>query len=173
MTSAVLEKALERALLLRIPILMASTTGATAEAMLDLIGAKEVRLIVATHRERRVPPELRLREGIRKRLSGKGHIVFEDRTLPLPVKWARWLTKTFGISALGRGERKIAEQFGTGGRVCFNIARQALGRGLIGAGQTVVAVAGKEAGAEIALLLKADESESCGIQFLEMIERKP
>ncbi|HNV87082.1 MAG TPA: pyruvate kinase alpha/beta domain-containing protein [Candidatus Omnitrophota bacterium] len=172
MTPSILEKALEKALRLRVPILIASTTGSTAEKMLDLIGKRDVRLIVATHRARNVSPELRIPDEIRKRLAKGGHTVFEDRTLPLPVKWARWVTRLFKISAFGKEEKKIETQFGVGGRVCLKIAQQAFERGFLRRGQSVVAVAGKEAGAGIAVWIEVNGPLASEIRFCEVIERR-
>ena len=168
--NTVLEQAVKTAEIGNFPIILASTTGETAAKMLDLIGIRKMRLIVVTHNSRRVPQELQFSPQLTKRLEDAGHTVFQDRTLLFPVIVVRWIAKYCPLFGLSRKDRERERQFGTSGRVCFKIVEQAAERGLLKEGESVVAIGGKESGAETALILKVLRMKPAKVELTEILE---
>ena len=74
-TPVVLEKALEAAEKYQAPLLLASTSGLTAEKMLTLAAHRAVRLIVINHEVPYAPADWRFDFEIRKKIKEAGHKV--------------------------------------------------------------------------------------------------
>lgn len=167
--SRVLEDALRIAEKRGIPVILASTTGATASQMLDSAQGRKVRLIVVTHNARNVAPSLRFSADVLQRLERGGHVFFQDSTLAIPVKWARRITRLLGVPGISGKKREWEKAYGTGGRVCFSIAEQAVEKGLLTQGEEIVAVGGKESGANIALLLRVAQRKPATLEVVDII----
>ena len=171
-TSSILGQAFERAFRENIPIVLASTTGETAEEMLRVIGAEKVRLVIVSHDNRQVPKEWRFNPEIIERLKQRGFPVLRNYpVIPLPIRMLRWLANTFGIATTNCRDRVLEETLGTGGRVCFQITRLALNACAIHKNDRIVAVSGERCGANTALLLKVGSSRPVRITLLETIVR--
>ena len=170
-TFEVLRQAVEWSRERQAPILLASTSGATAEKILSLLRDSKVPLTVINHDGPSAPKDWWFRPDIRKKLQDAGHTVIPAKAGILPLVLARWVTKTFGIAALTGKDRALEEILGTGGRVCFKITRRAVEKGCLRSGETVVAVAGKIAGADTALALRVTQTSPIRIALLEIIAR--
>lgn len=172
-TLTVLEKAVEWAGRHGVPVILASTTGDTAEQMLGLMGEQKIPLIIINHESPHAPKDWWFSAEVRKKLKDAGHAVLPAKIGIFPPTLARWVTRTFGIVALNGRDRALEELLGTGGRVCFKIAKRATEKRLVHSGETVVAVAGKISGADTALALKVNQSHPPRISLLEIIARSP
>lgn len=151
---------------------MASTTGETAREMLRIMGDKKVRLVVVSHDNRQVPKEWRFSTEMAERLKEQGFPLLRNYPLiPLPIRILRRITDTFGISATNYRDQLPEEMLGTGGRVCFQIARLAFQAREICEHDRIVAVAGERSGATTALLLRIESSRPVHITLLEIITR--
>lgn len=168
MSTKTLSKALDWALGQKAPIILASTTGKTAQDMLSLVEDRPVRLIVVTHEGPGAPKEWRFSSEVRERLLKAGHTVLSDETVFL-TRIAVWFTRTFGLRVLEKHLAVLEEILGPGGQVSFKIARRAFRRGLIREGEIVVAVAGKISGADTALALKITGVRPFKVALLEII----
>ncbi|MBI2167037.1 MAG: hypothetical protein HYU34_02195 [Candidatus Omnitrophica bacterium] len=172
-TSEVLRQAVEWARERQAPVLLASTSGVTAEKILSLLRDSKVPLTVVNHDGPSAPKDWWFRPDIRKKLRDAGHTVLSAKTGLIPPALARWVTKTFGIAALTGKDRALEEILGTGGRVCFKIAKQAIERGIVRTGEAVVAVAGRVTGADTALALRVTQTSPPRMALLEIISRPP
>ncbi|MBN1688823.1 MAG: hypothetical protein JW893_06950 [Candidatus Omnitrophica bacterium] len=147
-----------------LPIVLASTTGRTAQEMLRVLGDRRVSLIVIMHDMRRLPKNSAFDEGVAQRLRQRGDKLLMDRAPWLPsLRITRWLERLLRISGLNLGEKNLERQYGIGGKVCFLIAARAAKAGMIQEGQKVIAVAGKQAGATTALELCLEKVEPLSI----------
>lgn len=172
-TAVVLEKALEAAEKYQAPLLVASTSGQTAEKMLELIAHRPVRLIVINHEAPGAPADWRFDFEIRRKIKEAGHKVIPVRAGLIPPMLARWITKTFNLPGFTPRDFVLEELLGTGGRVCFKIAKRAAETHLVRSGQIVVAVAGKISGADTALVLRMVKTRPLQISLLEVLTRSP
>ncbi|MBI4115655.1 MAG: hypothetical protein HY447_03665 [Candidatus Omnitrophica bacterium] len=150
------------------PLILASTTGATAEKMLNLIQNDGIRLIVASHEGPWAPSMWRFSPDVRKKLEKAGYPLLSHQTV-LFVRMALWLGKYFGIKFQGKRQAIFEEFIGTGGWVCFKIVRRAVQAGLIRLGETVVAIGGKISGADTALALKVTQTHPLRVSLIEAI----
>lgn len=172
-TLEVLERAVAWARQRQASVILASTSGATAEKILGLLADSKVPLTVVNHDGPSAPKDWWFKAEIRKKLRDAGHTVIPAKTGLIPPALARWVTKTFGIAALTGKDRALEEMLGTGGRVCFKIARRAVEKGIVRRGEAVVAIAGKVSGADTALAFRVTQTSPPRMALLEMIARPP
>lgn len=168
--ASVLNQAFSLAFEQGIPVLAASTTGRTAREMLRL--AKDfpsVKILVVTYPAWRVPAEWRWSPGMAAELAAAGVKVLAHRSFLPPVRFLRWIEKTFGISGAGPGDRALVRRFGTGGKVCFKIAQSAVRQKYLRDGERVLTVAGRGHGADTALLLKIVRGRPWDVEFLRAV----
>ncbi|MCM8775693.1 MAG: hypothetical protein NC930_05025 [Candidatus Omnitrophica bacterium] len=153
-----------------LPLILASTTGRTANWMIHVMNNRPIRWIVVTHNKRRVPAEMSFDVGIRQQVERSGGVVLMDKSPAIPtVTMARWFEKIFQISALRREERYWDRTFGTGGKVCFMMVERVLKAKMLCPGETVVAIGGKQTGADTALELKIDQAPPARISLSRVI----
>lgn len=167
-TLAVLARALDWACERNAPLILASTTGVTAEKMLDLIGSQTIRLIVVTHEGPGSPVAWRFNPAVREKLAQRGAIVLPDKKAFL-TRMAVWFSKTFGVRTLTRRQAILEELLGVGGWVCLKLVKRALRKNLVRAGEVVVAAAGRVSGADTALALRITRTRPLAIALLEVI----
>jgi len=169
-TEETLEKAALRAKELDCPLILASTTGASAKKALTLAEAENIHLIVITHHEGALPKGGGFSKGILDQLKVSGHSVLPNQpALPLPVQFLRRCSRFVRWNIFNRREAVLEEAIGTGGRVCFAITKLAFNHGRLKAGDVVVAVGGQEAGLNTALVLQVRGQRFCVISLLETI----
>ena len=168
--NSTLRQAFERASQTKIPIILASTTGTTAEEMLHVIGAEKAHLIIVSHDSCQIPREWRFSDKVIEQLKERGFPVLKNYpVIPFPIQLLRRLAKTFKISTTNFRDQVLEETLGTGGRVCFQITRLALKAYAIHENDVVVAIAGERSGANTALLLKIESTRPVCIRLLETI----
>ncbi len=169
-TEETLEKAALRAKELDCPLILASTTGASAKKALALAETENVRLIVITHHEGALPKEGGFSGEVLDRLRASGHSVLPNQpAIPFPVQFLRRCSRFVRWNIFNRREAVLEEAIGTGGRVCFAITKLAFDHGRLKAGDMVVAVGGQEAGLNTALVLQVRGQRFCVISLLETI----
>ncbi len=132
-------------------LVIASTTGATAQKAMDFFEGSNVKLIVIPHQfdfRRKVnpfPPETA------KSLRDSGHEV-------------HFGTMLFHTSSLYESSAPILMAnllrcFSQGVKVCFEIVLMATDAGLVGSGERVIAIAGTARGSDTALVIQAASSQ--------------
>ncbi|MFA7001480.1 MAG: hypothetical protein WC352_04980, partial [Candidatus Omnitrophota bacterium] len=155
LTSVVLHTAFERARTYRLPVLMTSTTGKTAKAMLDIVKDAPVRLIVLTHDPRRVGPQTAFDLEVRQRLLAGGHTFLEDEAPWLPsITISRLLEMAFNLSSLTPQQRLWTRKYGIGGKVCFLMTHKVIKAGLLRTGESCVCLGGSRSGCDTALQMR-------------------
>lgn len=169
-THLVLKQAFEYANLQNLPIVLASTTGETADEMLRIMGDKNARLVVVSHDRRQLPKEWQFRPEIAARLTKRKILFLRNYPIvPISIRLLRRLADIFGILTVNRRDQFLEETFGTAGRVCFQIVRLALKENAVREGERIVAVAGEKSGASASLLLQIVSSRPVRILLLEVI----
>jgi uncharacterized protein len=151
-TEEALRIALETARGRRLPLVVASTRGATAEEALRQVSGTGVRLIVVTHNCGFAEPgQVELDPAVRRRVEERGHRVLVG-TLPL---------RSLGTALrklMGGSEQEIVNAtlriFCQGAKVCVEMAAMVADAGLIGPDEDIVAVAGTSSGADTACVVR-------------------
>lgn len=167
-TVAVLERALQWACGRHAPLILASTTGRTAEKLLALFEKEKVPLIVVTHEGPGAPAGWRFDPNVREKLIECGTVVLSDEKAFF-TRMAVWFAKTLGVRILTPRQALLEELLGEGGRVCLKIVQRVFRKDLIQRGGPVVAVAGRVSGADTALALQITGSRPLAIALLEII----
>jgi hypothetical protein len=132
-------------------IVLASTTGATAEKAMDFFRNMEVKLIVVPHqfdfhREKNAfPPELI------KALRGSGHDVHFGTML--------FHTDDFYGSNNAAVMANLLRCFSQGVKVCFEIVLMVTDAGLVKSGENVIAIAGTGRGSDTAMVMQAASTQ--------------
>ncbi|MBY9007354.1 MAG: hypothetical protein KGD63_11420 [Candidatus Lokiarchaeota archaeon] len=148
-------------------IIIASTTGSTAKAILNKFNMEEFNIVVVTHSYYFVGSSLRqeFEENLMEELKEKG---------------VKILSSTHSMSGIERGLRLknepwifvdllakvIRQQFGQGIKVCIEIASMAVDNGLISSlNNDIICIAGTGKGADTACIIKpAPTSEFMNIR---------
>jgi len=134
------------------------------------MGDKNTRLVVVSHDSRQLPKEWRFRDEVTARLTRQKIPLLRNYPIvPIPLRLLRRLADTFGFLTVNRRDQFLEETFGTGGRVCFQIARLALKECKIREGEKVVTIAGEKSGVNTSLLLQIESSRPVRISLLEII----
>ncbi len=155
-TDATLKIGFEAAAKRRIPfVVIASTTGATAERALEFIHNEGAKLIVVTHNYGFAETGVQqFSIESRQKVIAAGGIVHTG-TMPLRNVGAA-IRKRFGYS-----EEELINStlriFGQGAKVCVEMAAMVCDAGLVPP-QDIVAIAGTERGADTALIVAANSS---------------
>jgi uncharacterized protein len=132
-------------------IVLASTTGATAEKAMDFFKNSGIKLIVVPHqfdfhREKNAfPPELI------KALRDGGHDVHFGTML--------FHTDDFYGSNNATTMANLLRCFSQGAKVCFEIVLMATDAGLVTSGEKVIAIAGTAWGSDTALVMRAASTQ--------------
>lgn len=128
-------------------LVLASTTGATAQTALEMFRDTGIQLIVVPHqfdfarKGSAFPPELV------KQLREVGHEVFFGTML--------FHTDRLYVSETPTLIANFLRCFSQGVKVCFEIVMMAADAGLATVGETVIAIAGTAKGADTALVMQA------------------
>ena len=133
-------------------LVLASTTGATAERAMEYFSDVRVKLVVIPHQhdfKRKVnafPPELV------EKLRAAGH----------SVHFGTMLFHTEGLygSSAPTVMANLLRCFSQGVKVCFEIVMMATDAGLLRRGESVMAVAGTGRGSDTALVMQAASSQN-------------
>ncbi len=132
-------------------LVIASTTGATAEKAAQFFRDEGVKLIVVPHQfdfmrdTNLFPPD------VAKKLRDMGH----------EVHFATMLFHTDGFYGSTRAAlmANLLRCFSQGVKVCFEIVLMATDGGLVSVGEQVIAIAGTARGADTALVMQAASSQ--------------
>ena len=146
-------------------LVLASTTGATAERAMDYFSDVGVKLVVIPHQhdfKRKVnafPPELV------EKLRAAGH----------EVHFGTMLFHTEGLygSSAPTVMANLLRCFSQGVKVCFEIVMMATDAGLLGRGESVIAVAGTGRGSDTALVMQAASSQHMAMLRVNEMLCKP
>jgi uncharacterized protein len=143
-------------------LILASTTGKTAEKALEYFRGKDVKLIIVphqydfTHKENLFPKELV------KKIRSEGHEVYFGSMLFHTDKLFGSTVQTIAANFL--------RCFSEGVKVCVEIVLMATDGGMISSGEKVVAAAGTSKGTDTALLIQAASSQNLKhLRILEII----
>lgn len=151
-TDTTFELALERIKALGIDkIVLASTTGATAQKALDFFGDKGVQLVVVPHQFGFIRKENPFPQTLVKTLRESGH----------EVHFGTMLFHTDGLygSTTPTVMANLLRCFSQGVKVCFEIVLMAADAGLAASGEKVIAIAGTGRGSDTALVMQAATSQ--------------
>jgi len=155
-TDATLQIGFETAVERKIPfVVVASTTGATAEKALEYLPSDGIRLIVVTHNYGFAQTGAQqFSEESRRKVIAAGGVVHTG-TMPLRNVGTA-IRKRFGYS-----EEELINSalriFGQGVKVCIEMAAMVCDAGLVPP-QDIIAIAGTERGADTALIVAANSS---------------
>jgi len=132
-------------------LVLASTTGATAQKAMDFFKGKGVKLIVVPHqfgfRERTAFPQ-----ELVKALRDSGHEVHFGTML--------FHTDNLYESSIPTAMANLLRCFSQGVKVCFEIVLMATDAGLLTIGERVIAIAGTGRGSDTALVMQAASSRN-------------
>ncbi len=169
-TQLVLEKALAWAFQHKVSLALASTTGATAQKLVDLRGGRPVRFIVTYHGGWCCPPQWNFEPSIRENLVRQGVCLVEDRSAFYPaIRIGEWIERHLKVSLRWGREAFWHEMLGTGGFVCYKMLKGLAARGIVREGETLVAVGGKISGADTALAVEVIKRKPFKLALLEIL----
>ena len=137
-------------------LVVASTSGATAEKALELMSGAELKLVVVTHNVGfSEEGEGEFDAKIRKKIEKAGHVVHTGTMA------TRNINKAISENSGGYSQTEIVNatlrMFGQGIKVCAEMAAMACDSGLIPF-QDVICVAGTANGADTAAVIRANSS---------------
>lgn len=131
-------------------VVVASTSGNTADRLFELNKDKHFKFIVVTHDEGKSSQERRFNENIRRKLLANNVTVYtHNQSFILLRKVTNKLLGRFGFSRWYGHLRKVKDRYGSGIKVC-HIILQMLIEGNVLRDEKVIAIAGKKAGADSA-----------------------
>lgn len=128
-------------------IILASTTGASAEYALDFFKDTDVKLIVVPHQYDFSSPTNRFPKNLTGKLRAAGHAVHFGTML--------FHTDLLYGSSAPTVIADFLRCFSQGVKVCYEIVLMAADAGLAGSGEKVIAVAGTGLGEDTALVMQA------------------
>ena len=169
LTLEMLSKAWVWAMEKEVPLIIASTTGATAECLARCHENKTGRVFIVTHNQRRVSETDKFNPLIFEKIQDFEYVFLEDKYSLWPLSLVRYLHKFFGLTPWDKKERILEEILGTGGRVCFQITERVMRKGYLKPGDTVVAAAGCRSGVNTVLALKIRKHKPHAIALQEII----
>jgi hypothetical protein len=156
----VIKTAVDWACKKNLPILLASTTGETAELLLDCLCGKSIRLMVLTHDPRRVDAKTHFNEETKRRIQMLGYFFAEDHAKWMPsISLTRLIERIFDFSSLHPKWREWERDYGLGGKVCFIMAQKAIKNGFLRKSESCVCIAGHRAGVDTALVIDTGNFE--------------
>jgi hypothetical protein len=167
-TGQVLEHALSQAFLLKLPIVLASTTGRTAERFGCLMETTQrcVPALIVYHPDSRVPEEWRFDSKVKAKLSRQGIKIIPDSVnfLP-PLGLVRWIEKHFKFKWMTVRERELESRFGAEGRVCYKLTEIAAQTGWAQKGDSLVVLAGRRQGLGFSAVVRILESKPLDVEL--------
>ncbi|HEX2954187.1 MAG TPA: hypothetical protein VHR47_09425 [Bacillota bacterium] len=146
-------------------LVLASTTGATAERALNYFKGKEVKLLVVPHQYdfmRKVNP---FPPALVKTLREAGHEVHFGTML--------FHTDKFFGSSIPTIMANLLRCFSQGVKVCFEIVLMATDAGLVTSGESVIAIAGTGLKADTAMVMQAASTQNLSKLRVNEILCKP
>ena len=165
-TTTTFELALSRVQALGIKkIVLASTTGATAQKALDFFGDQGVQLVVLPHQFGFMRQENLFPQTLVKTLRESGHEVHFGTML-------FHTDELYGTSA-PTVMANVLRCFSQGVKVCFEIVLMASDAGLVAGGEQVIAIAGTGRGSDTALVMQAATSQKINNLKVNEIICKP
>lgn len=155
----------------RTPVVVASTTGATALAFCRALKATDARLVVVTHSFGFKEPNTDEFQPEARRILREEGIPVHTGTI-LTHSLERSLMDDFGGSYPGYIIASTLRRFGEGTKVAVEIVMEACDAGLVPEGEEVLAVGGTGSGADTVLLVHARPSKRFGkLEVLEILAR--
>jgi len=133
-------------------LVLASTTGATAEKALDFFRDQGIKLVVVPHQYDFIRKENPFHFELVKRLRESGHEVHFGTML--------FHTDELYQSSTPTVMANLLRCFSQGVKVCFEIVMMATDGGHLTNGETVIAIAGTHHGSDTALVMQAASSRS-------------
>lgn len=133
-------------------LVLASTTGATAQRALDFFAETDVQLIVVPHQYDFRRTTNRFPQELVTTLRAAGHAVHFGTML--------FHTNDLYGSTTPTVMANLLRCFGQGTKVCFEIVLMATDAGLLTRGEPVIAVAGTVRGSDTALVVQASSSQN-------------
>ncbi|OGX25411.1 MAG: hypothetical protein A3J51_04300 [Omnitrophica WOR_2 bacterium RIFCSPHIGHO2_02_FULL_45_21] len=129
-------------------VVVASTSGDTADRLFELNKDKHLKFIVVTHDEGKSAWERRFNEDIRRKLLADNVTVYtHNQSFILLRKVINKLFGGFGFPRWYGHLKKVREQYGSGIKVCHIIV-QMLIEGKVLRDEKVMAIAGSKSGAD-------------------------
>lgn len=168
-TFEMLSKAWDWAMEKEASLVVASTTGATAEYLTRFSEIKTGRVFIVTHHQKRVSAADRFDPSVFEKIRNAEYVFLQDKYSVWPLSFVRFLGNFLGVKPLNRKERVLEEILGTGGRVCFQITERVMRQGYLKPGDTVVAAAGCRSGVNTVLALKIRKHRPHTIALQEII----
>ncbi len=165
-TDSTFELALEKLKTLGIEkIVLASTTGTTAQKALNFFGNKSVQLVVIPHQYGFIRKENPFPQTLVKTLRESGH----------EVHFGTMLFHTDGLygTTTPTVMANLLRCFSQGVKVCFEIVLMATDAGLVADGERVIAIAGTGRGSDTALVIQAATSQQINRLKVNEIICKP
>lgn len=133
-------------------VVVASTSGQTANALFDLAKGLNLKLIVVTHDEGRSEPERRFNPEIRRKLEEHNVLVYtHNPRLILMRKLTARILGPLGLPRWYKHLRAVKDQYGTGIKVCHIIVKMLM-EGKVLNNDRVIAIAGSKRGADSAAI---------------------
>lgn len=133
-------------------IVLASTTGATAERAMDYFQGKDIQLIVVPHQYDFMRKVNLFPQALVKKLRDAGHEVHFGTML--------FHTDKFFGSNIPTIMANLLRCFSQGVKVCFEIVLMATDAGLVASGESVIAIAGTGLKADTALVMQAASTQN-------------
>lgn len=164
-----ISKAWDWAVEKEVPLIVASTTGATAEYLTRFTEKKTGRVFIVTHHQKRVSEADRFDPSVFEKIRGGEYVFLQDGYSLWPLSFVRFLNKSLGLKPLTGKERVLEEILGTGGRVCFQITERVMRQGYLKPGDTVVAAAGCRSGVNTVLALTIRKHRPYAVALQEII----
>jgi len=146
-------------------LVLASTTGATAQKALNFFPEKDIRLIVIPHQFDFVRKKNPFPQSLVETLKKSGHEVHFGTML--------FHTENLYESNIPTVMANLLRCFSQGVKVCFEIVLMAVDAGHVGNGERVIAVAGTGRGADTALVMQAASSRNLKKMRVNEIICKP
>ncbi len=138
-------------------LVVASTSGKTADELFELAKGERLRIIVVTHDEGKPESQRRFSLDIRRKLLAHNITVYTHN--PRMIILRKIIARLFGRFGFPRWYghlQAIKEKYGSGIKVCHIIA-QMLMEGKILRNERVIAIAGSKSGADSAALFSVGE----------------
>lgn len=136
-------------------LVVASTSGKTADELFELVKGEKLRIIVVTHDEGKPESQRRFSLDIRRKLLAHNITVYTHN--PRMVILRKIIVRLFGRFGFPRWYghlQAVKEKYGSGIKVCHIIARMLM-EGKILRSERVIAIAGNKSGADSAALFSA------------------
>ena len=140
-------------------LVVASTSGKTADRLFELSKGEKLNIIVVTHDENRQESQRRFSQDIRRKLLAHNITVYtHNPRMILPRKIIAKLFGRLGFPRWYRHLQEVKEKYGSGIKVCHIIARMLMEAKILKSDR-LIAIAGNKSGADSAVLFLAGEHD--------------